>query len=571
MIPKIIQTIKGSSFNKSGIMNESVYDPTGKHRDAFQYADGVTITGVGTETDPFVASGAELEQVIIDTQSTGQISGGQIIPIGGTHFNVLSGTGYIQTSTEYKKVVWNTTYNLQTVANGENSIYVDINGTVFCSGTINDYLNHIQLGVIFTGAGNTQIIELINSPITVSNFPRKLLSYQQYVMHALIAEGLEVFETEGDPMGLTITSGTAYMDYNRFPMDSTNIFTKMVLTSNYGWVPYTENLNHITAGIYNDITKPYGQEVVIMNDTWWKKSLLFRTVSGNVFLIAAQAQYQTKNEALNAPLPLLPPQIDAVVSFLCVIVNQKEDTSIASRIIDIRPYFPRIFQDTEVGAGMPSGGNPNQFLQKIDYTDFNAQWVDLTAHGLTQEVQFNYNGAFYSDANLKYDNANHSLLLGGAIAFNNNPLAINGDVDNFLQIDIQNKNSGVNVSSDLVATSDTGDDTQNFINVGIVGSMYNPVLSDLWNPLDSYLYADGGNVTVGTETAGKNVLIHTGGSLDENVRAIISDTAINASLGVKIQENGFSLTDLITTAANANEEALKFASGSKIVIRTDLL
>jgi hypothetical protein len=79
-------------------------------------------------------------------------------------------------------------------------------------------------------------------------------------------------------------------------------------------------------------------------------------------------------------------------------------------------------------------------------------------------------------------------------------------------------------SSDFVATADTGNDSTGYIDIGINNSTYSSVTWTVNGALDSYVSAVGGGLAVGTDTAGKNVLFYSGGTLLANIRMGITDT-----------------------------------------------
>ncbi|MFY7886753.1 MAG: hypothetical protein ACOVOV_18115, partial [Dolichospermum sp.] len=58
----------------------------------------------------------------------------------------------------------------------------------------------------------------------------------------------------------------------------------------------------------------------------------------------------------------------------------------------------------------------------------------------------------------------------------------------YLQVVVQNANTGNNASSDLVLTNDQGNDTVNFIDLGINGSGYNQAAFNIGGAGDGYLY-----------------------------------------------------------------------------------
>jgi hypothetical protein len=102
----------------------------------------------------------------------------------------------------------------------------------------------------------------------------------------------------------------------------------------------------------------------------------------------------------------------------------------------------------------------------------------------------------------------------------NAPLDVSIGANSYVQINVQNIDSvGTLNSSDLIATAPNGTDTTNFIDMGINGNNF---VSSAWTisrANDGYVYIDGGNLTLGTATAGKTVRIHTGGLLSTNVVA----------------------------------------------------
>lgn len=92
--------------------------------------------------------------------------------------------------------------------------------------------------------------------------------------------------------------------------------------------------------------------------------------------------------------------------------------------------------------------------------------------------------------------------------------------DNYVQINLQNDSS--NGSADYVITADTGTDSTYYIDMGYNGSKYNYDGYTYANPLDGYLIVQGldntspgGNLVIGTTTAGKDVSILVG-SIDQS-------------------------------------------------------
>lgn len=115
-------------------------------------------------------------------------------------------------------------------------------------------------------------------------------------------------------------------------------------------------------------------------------------------------------------------------------------------------------------------------------------------------------------------NASHSIDTITAIQDSQTPLTFTRFFANFVcsynsyvQVAVQNKSNGTASSSDFVATTDTGTDTTEYIDMGINGSGY----TGTWGlAKDGYLYVDGGAATVGDLVMGT---AQTGTTVDFNV------------------------------------------------------
>lgn len=130
-----------------------------------------------------------------------------------------------------------------------------------------------------------------------------------------------------------------------------------------------------------------------------------------------------------------------------------------------------------------------------------------------------------------------SMTIGGVLgaALTNNPLSINGNVNNFLQSNVQNLSSGTTASSDIIATADTGTDTTNFINMGINSSGFTDATFTIAGALGGYLYTASSPISIGTGSA-NDVIFFTGGTLaaNEKARIINSSGIFNISGGIRL-------------------------------------
>ena len=74
-----------------------------------------------------------------------------------------------------------------------------------------------------------------------------------------------------------------------------------------------------------------------------------------------------------------------------------------------------------------------------------------------------------------------------------------GNLNNYLQLNIQNLNNGANASSDVVATANNGNESTNFIDMGINGANFT---GPIGNANDAYIYSTGENLHIGNASSG---------------------------------------------------------------------
>ena len=98
-----------------------------------------------------------------------------------------------------------------------------------------------------------------------------------------------------------------------------------------------------------------------------------------------------------------------------------------------------------------------------------------------------------------------------------NVISGKGNLNNYLQLNIQNTNAGNIVSSDIVATSNNGDENNYYVDLGINGQNYNGnVGSGPGFSNDGYLYNVGNDFYIGNYTDGKSTYFFNGLGGDHN-------------------------------------------------------
>ena len=110
-----------------------------------------------------------------------------------------------------------------------------------------------------------------------------------------------------------------------------------------------------------------------------------------------------------------------------------------------------------------------------------------------------------------------------------------GNFNSYSQINSQNTTSGNQSTTDYVATADNGDNTTNYIDLGIAGSAYdgtvpsNSLGTSLY-PNDGYVYVQGstpgvagGNLVLGTTVPGTGIRFLAGGINSANIAVAINN------------------------------------------------
>jgi hypothetical protein len=141
-----------------------------------------------------------------------------------------------------------------------------------------------------------------------------------------------------------------------------------------------------------------------------------------------------------------------------------------------------------------------------------------------------------------------NLTVGIPLNFSapNANLTFAGTQNNYLQMQLQNQNSGTAASGDYVATANNGSDTQFFIDMGINGSGYSQATPfNASYARDGYLYVTGdgtgvggGNLMLATMASSNKIFLNVGGQDTVNIIA-----NINVG-GITVQGN------IIPTASN---------------------
>ena len=119
-----------------------------------------------------------------------------------------------------------------------------------------------------------------------------------------------------------------------------------------------------------------------------------------------------------------------------------------------------------------------------------------------------------------------------------------GNISNYFQINIQNLNNGTNASSDIVATSNEGNETDGYIDLGINSGNYSDEDFTIAGKNDGYLYIQGinsrigtGNLSIGTASPGTTLKFFSGGTLISNIIGLWNSTELNIKNNLTVSGN----------------------------------
>ncbi len=181
-----------------------------------------------------------------------------------------------------------------------------------------------------------------------------------------------------------------------------------------------------------------------------------------------------------------------------------------------------------IGTAWVYGGNSVPSMQNIGTT--NNYSLPILTNNVERMRITNSGNVGIGTSSFNGSNPEKLLVDAGATS-SFNVISGKGTIDNYLQLNIQNNSSGNNASSDLVATANNGNETVNYVDLGINSSTYSLASFNITGANDAYLYSTGNDFAIGNATSNRALKFFTGGTLTANERMRINSNG-NVGIGV---------------------------------------
>jgi len=182
---------------------------------------------------------------------------------------------------------------------------------------------------------------------------------------------------------------------------------------------------------------------------------------------------------------------------------------------------------TGSGTNWSMGGNSVPSLKSVG-TINNFDLPFITSN--TEKMRLSSAGNLGIGTNTFNGTNPEKLVVDAGTTTSVNAIVGKGSINNYLQLNIQNLSAGTGASSDVVATADNGNESSNYVDMGINSSTNTSGTMGAAN--DAYLYNNGQNFLLGTGTAAKSLIFMTGGTSQASNERMRIDGSGNVGIGI---------------------------------------
>jgi hypothetical protein len=193
------------------------------------------------------------------------------------------------------------------------------------------------------------------------------------------------------------------------------------------------------------------------------------------------------------------------------------------------------------GGGIVLGNVASGISKYIKYDQASDSW--LVDGGTTGITTGNLNASNVSATFGYFTDAGHFGAAYIGYDYPNADLQIDSNINAYSQVVHTNHYKGGSASTDFVAENDIGTDGANYIDMGINSSVYNDPNYNIGGANDGYLYVNGGNLSLGTQTANTALVFHVG------------NTTIGARVGY-VTNVAWYMSNVVATGLYANTKNL---------------
>ncbi|MFM2363800.1 MAG: hypothetical protein RLZZ316_2702 [Bacteroidota bacterium] len=142
------------------------------------------------------------------------------------------------------------------------------------------------------------------------------------------------------------------------------------------------------------------------------------------------------------------------------------------------------------------------------------------------------------------------LLVDAGSSSSYNVISGKGELDNYLQLNIKNSNSGTTASQDLVATANNGTESINYIDMGINSGGYSSTLIPILDGVNgAYLFSTGNDLKIGNASATYDLGFFTNGFATTNERLRITAGG-NVGIGITSPADKLSVAGIMAPSAD---------------------